>query len=185
VTGPETDRDRELIEAAQGDPARFLELYDCHFHRVWAFAIRRAVHRAEAEDVVSETFRRALENLKTYESRGTPFLAWLLRIAANTLADRWQKGARESNEPPPDVAGPDEDLEQRALLYQLVERLPDTQRRVIELRYGEERSLAEVAEELGKSEGAVKQLQRRALEQLRQHWQESGNAAETGEASHG
>ena len=87
--------ERELIEAAQGDPARFLELYDRHFHRVWAFTIRRAAHRAEAEDVVSETFRRALENIKSYEWRDTPFLAWLLRIAANTLAHRWQKASRE------------------------------------------------------------------------------------------
>jgi len=170
--------ERELVEAAQGDPARFLELYDRHFHRVWAFTITRAAHRAE--DVVSETFRRALENLKTYEVRETPFLAWLLRIAANTLASRWQKTSRESHEPAPDVAGLDADLERRALLYQLVDRLPDIQRRVIELRYGEARSLTEVAEELGKSEGAVKQLQRRALEQLRTlYWSKAG------EASHG
>ena len=61
------------------------------------------------------------------------------------------------------------------MLFQLVERLPYAQRRVIELRYVDERSLLEVAEELGRSEGAVKQLQRRALEQLRAQM-EAGHA---------
>ena len=58
-------------------------------------------------------------------------------------------------------------IEQRAILFQLVERLPDLQRRVIELRFGEEKSIREIAAALGRSEGAVKQLQLRALENLR------------------
>jgi RNA polymerase sigma-70 factor (ECF subfamily) len=157
----------ELIEAAQADPSRFLEIYDLYFPRVWAFAIRRARNRAEAEDAVSEVFRKAFENLKSYEWRGTPFAAWLLRIAANTLAHQWEKQGRESSDPPPEVAAPDEDVERHTMLFQLVNRLPETQRRVIELRYVEQRSLQETAEELGKTEGAVKQLQRRALEHLR------------------
>jgi RNA polymerase sigma-70 factor (ECF subfamily) len=167
VATPTEQDEQALIAAAQADPARFLALYDRYFHRVWAYVVRRAAGRAEAEDVTSETFRRALENLGGYEWRGVPFLAWLLRIAANTLANRWKKGARESGDPPPEVAGPGQDLERRAMLYQLVGRLPETQRRVIELRYVEQRSLLEVAQELGRSEGAIKQLQRRALEHLR------------------
>ena len=134
---------------------------------------RRTANRAEAEDVTSEVFRRALENLRGYEWVGTPFVAWLFRIAANTLAHRWEKAGRESGDPPPDVAEPDEQLERRAMLFQLVERLPEVQRRVIELRYVEEKSLQEVAQELGKTEGAVKQLQRRALENLRTGWEAS------------
>ena len=164
---PKALDEQTLVEAAQADPARFFDLYERHFHRVWAYVIRRTATRAEAEDVTSDVFRRALENLRGYEWRGTPFAAWLLRIAANALAHRWEKAARESGDPPPEVAGPDADLERRAMLFQLVERLPDVQRRVIELRYVEERSLLEVAEALGKTEGAVKQLQRRALEYLR------------------
>ena len=163
------------MTAAQADPARFLELYDQYFHRVWAYVIRRARNRAEAEDVTSEVFRRALENLGSYECRGVPLVAWLLRIAANTLASRWEKLGRESPDPPPEKAAPDPDLERRAMLFQLVERLPLAQRRVIELRYLEQRSLLEIAEALGKTEGAVKQLQRRALEVLREAW-EAGHA---------
>lgn len=164
---PDALDERTLVEAAQADPARFLDLYERHFHRVWAYVIRRTANRTEAEDVISDVFRRALENLRGYQWRGIPFAAWLLRIAANALAHRWEKAGRESGDPPPDVADPDADLERRAMLFQLVERLPDVQRRVIELRYVEERSLFEVAEALGKTEGAVKQLQRRALEHLR------------------
>lgn len=164
----ETQDDDELLAAAQRDPARFLGLYDRYFHRVWAYAIRRARNRAEAEDLTSEVFRRALENLGSYEWRGVPFLAWLLRIAANTLANRREKLGRESPDAPPDIAGPDPELERRAMIFELVARLPEAQRRVIELRYIEQRSLLEVAKKLGRTEGAVKQLQRRALEYLRE-----------------
>jgi RNA polymerase sigma-70 factor (ECF subfamily) len=175
VTTLEEQDERRLVEAAQADPARFLELYDRWFHRVWAFVIRRTENRADAEDVTSEVFRKALENLRAYEWRGTPFAAWLLRIAANTLSHRWEKAGRESGDPSTELVQPDADLERRAMLFQLVERLPDAQRRVIELRYVEGRSLLEAAQELGKTEGAIKQLQRRALEHLREEL-EAGHA---------
>ena len=90
---PEAIDEQTLVEAAQADPARFLDLYERHFHRVWAYVIRRTESRAEAEDVTSEVFRRALENLRGYEWRGTPFAAWLLRIAANALAHRRERRA--------------------------------------------------------------------------------------------
>jgi RNA polymerase sigma-70 factor (ECF subfamily) len=163
--------ERTLVEAAQIDSARFLELYDRQFHRVWAFVIRRTSNRAEAEDVTSEVFRKALEHLPRYQSRGAPFVAWLLRIAANLLADRWHEAARESGDPAPEVAEPEADLERRVMLFQLIERLPDVQRRVIELRFIDERSVREVALALGRSEGAIKQLQRRALDALRAEWE--------------
>src|SRR5262249_29447801 len=149
------------------------DLYERHFHRVWAYVIRRAANRAEAEDVTSEVFRRALENLPGYEWVGTPFAAWLFRIAANALAHRWEKAGRESGDPPPEVAEPDEQLERRAMGVQLVGRLPDGQRRVIELRFVGGKRLHEGAQEFGKTEGAVKQLQRRALENLRAAWEAS------------
>lgn len=165
---PDSEQDeRGMVEAAQADSARFLDLYDRHFHRVYAYALRRTGNRAAAEDISSEVFHRALASLKKYQWRGTPFVAWLFRIAANELADHWQKTVRGAGNPSLDVDETDPELERRAILFQLVERLPDDQRRVIELRYGAEMSLLEVGEALGKSEGAVKQLQRRALTNLR------------------
>jgi RNA polymerase sigma-70 factor (ECF subfamily) len=168
LTADEQD-ERALIEAAQADPARFVELYDRCFYRVYAYVSRRAGNRAVAEDVTSEVFEQALENIQKFEWRGAPFVAWLLRIAANALADRWRRTERDSLEAPPDVpdAREADDIERRAMLLQLVERLPDAQRRVIELRFGDEKSLRDIAQALERSEGAVKQLQLRALENLR------------------
>ena len=69
--------ERVLIEAAQADPARFADLYQANFHRVYAYVIRRTGSRAEAEDITSEVFERALVNLKRFEWRGVPLVAWL------------------------------------------------------------------------------------------------------------
>jgi RNA polymerase sigma-70 factor (ECF subfamily) len=163
------DDERSLIEAAQADPARFLELYDRHVDRVFAYVSRRAGNRATAEDITSAVFEQALTKLRTFEWRGLPFAAWVFRIAANALADHWRREGRDSHDPPPDV--PDErehrDLEQRVSLFQLVDRLPDVQRQVIQMRFVEECSIRDVAAALHRSEGAVKQLQLRALENLR------------------
>jgi hypothetical protein len=78
----ETD-ERLLVEAAQRDPRRFAELYELHFHRVYAYVVGRVGRREEAEDVTSDVFHQALARLQNYEWRGVPFSAWLIRIAAN------------------------------------------------------------------------------------------------------
>jgi RNA polymerase sigma-70 factor (ECF subfamily) len=164
-----TGDDRALIEAAQADPARFVELYDRYVDRVYAFVSRRTHDRATAEDVTSEVFQQALAHLSRFEWRGVPFVAWLFRIASNALADRWRQDARNSDDLPADV--PDtrdvEELERHVIVFQLVDRLPDAQRRVIRMRFVEEKSIREIAVALHRSEGAVKQLQLRALENLR------------------
>src|SRR5439155_1554141 len=80
--------ERLLVEAAQRDPARFGDLYDRHFERVYAFVVHRVSDRDVAEDVTADVFHRALAGLGAYEWRGAPFAAWLLRIAANAIVDR-------------------------------------------------------------------------------------------------
>ena len=162
------DDERTLVSAAQADPARFGALYDRYVHRVYGFVSRRVGNRAEAEDITSAVFEQALAGLPKFEWRGVPFAAWLIRIASNALADHWRRTARETDAPAemPD-AGETDAMEQRAILFQLVGRLPNLQRRVIALRFGEEKSIREIAAALQRSEGAVKQLQLRALENLR------------------
>jgi RNA polymerase sigma-70 factor (ECF subfamily) len=165
------DDERLLIEAAQADPRRFAALYERHFERVYAFVIRRARDRAEAEDLTAEVFHRALANLGRFEWRGAPFVAWLLQIARNVIADRWQRIARERGAaaaaPGDEEDLADSDLDRRAMLAQLVGRLPSDQQRVILERFVEQKSVHEIARGLGRTEGAVKQLQFRALESLR------------------
>jgi len=167
VATPDGVDEQALVAAARADPARFLDLYDRHFHRVYVYVLRRVRNRTDAEDVTAEVFHRALANLHKYEWKGIPFVAWLFRIAAHELADRWHESARVADGPQPDPGSADPDFERRVALFELVDRLPADQRRVIELRFGEGRSIHEVAEALSRSDGAVKQLQRRALEQLR------------------
>jgi RNA polymerase sigma-70 factor, ECF subfamily len=163
-----TTDERELVEAAKTDPARFVEVYDRYVDRVYAYVSRRAGSRAVAEDITSEVFQLALQHLPRFEWRGVPFAAWLFRMAANALTDYWRRQGREEQVPPdlPDK-GEHQELERRVSLFQLVDRLPDLQRRVIELRFVEDKSIRDVAAALDRSEGAVKQLQLRAIENLR------------------
>jgi RNA polymerase sigma-70 factor (ECF subfamily) len=169
------NHERLLIEAAQNDPSRFAELYENNFHRVYAFVARRVNDRDEAQDVTAEVFHQALKNLGRFQWRGVPFAAWLLRIATNALADRWQRASRgievqaedSLEERAESDAGNTAELERHAMLFELVDRLPADQRTVVLRRFVDQKSIREIAQELGRSEGAVKQLQFRALETLR------------------
>ena len=158
-----------MIEAAQRDPARFGDLYDHYFDRVYAYVARRVGDRTETEDVVSDVFHHALASLGRFEWRGAPFAAWLFRIAANKIADRAERLGRERTiEPWPEAEEADqEEAHDRVRIFALIRELPADQRRVLELRFAEEKSTREVAEALGRSEGAIKQLQFRGLESLR------------------
>ena len=166
---PKEPDDRLLIEAAQRDPRRFADLYEHNFERVYAYIARRVGDRTTAEDLTADVFHQALAYLPRFEWRGAPFAAWLLRIAANAIIDHVQRSARERKLPeaddPEEVSM--EDVHQRARLFQLVQELPEDQRRVITMRFAEQRSISEVGGVLGRSDGAVKQLQFRALQRLR------------------
>jgi RNA polymerase sigma-70 factor (ECF subfamily) len=160
--------ERLLIEAAQKDPSRFGELYEENFDRVYAFVVRRVRNRQEAQDLTSEVFHRALKNLPRFEWRGAPFAAWLYRMAANAVADHYEEKAREQNLSRDEVSTQEvAEAERRASLSQCVNRLPKVQQRVIVMRFLEQRSIREIAGQLGKSEGAIKQLQWRAMQNLR------------------
>lgn len=162
-------QERLLVEAAQKDPARFGELYEIHFERVYAYVAKRVGDRDAAEDLTSEVFHRALASLPRFDWRGIPFAVWLLRIAANLIVDRWKQVGREVVEDPPEqvIEVCPVEVEHRARLFRMVELLPEDQRRVVIMRFAEEKSIKEIAGELGRTEGAVKQLQFRGLQNLR------------------
>lgn len=165
----EISDERLLIEAAQQDPTRFAELYESNFDRVYTYLLHRVGNRDEAEDLTAEVFHKALASLGRFQWRGLPFVAWLLGIANHILADRWQRVARQPEVAveTEEIAGRDDKIEERAMLFQLVEGLPQDQRHVIVRRFVAQRSLREIAQEMKRSEGAIKQLQLRALENLR------------------
>jgi RNA polymerase sigma-70 factor (ECF subfamily) len=165
--------ERLLVDAAKRDRGRFAELYEMHFERVYAFIGRRVQNRAEAQDLTSEVFRKALEGIERFEWRGVPFAAWLYRIATNAISDQRRKSSRETgspdldDKPAPKMASIDT-IENRAALYRLVRDLPADQRRVIEMRFADEKGIREIAQAMGRTEGAVKQLQFRAIQNLRE-----------------
>jgi RNA polymerase sigma-70 factor (ECF subfamily) len=172
----EEAEERRLIEAAQNDPLRFADLYDNYFESVYAYVARRARERDEVEDLTSEVFRKALANLPRFRWTGAPFATWLFRIASNLIADRAKRVAKEGNVPLDDnLAAPAgerlqsslEEVERLAHMFRMVGELAEDQRRVVVMRFAEDKSISEIASELRRSEGAVKQMQFRALENLR------------------
>jgi RNA polymerase sigma-70 factor, ECF subfamily len=155
------------------DPRRFAELYENNFERVYAFVVARVRDRSEAQDVTAQVFHSALDRLRQFEWRGAPFAAWLYRIAANEIADRAKRAAREQAIDPPETSTEEnfdrefDEAEERAQVFRLVRELPEDQQKVIRMRFVEGSGIREIAKELGRSEGAVKQLQLRALRNLR------------------
>ncbi|MGH9864640.1 MAG: RNA polymerase sigma factor [Candidatus Acidiferrales bacterium] len=167
---PKNEADERLLaEAARRDPSRFAELYELHFERVYAYVARRVGNRVEAQDLTSEVFHQALANIGKFEWRGVPFAAWLLRIASNAIADKWRDASRERGNPSKESSEEADfaEADDRARLFRLVKDLPMDQRLVIEMRFAEEKSIREIAQTIGRTEGAVKQLQFRGIQNLR------------------
>ena len=169
---PEEANERLLVEAAQKDPSGFAGLYENNFERVYAYIANRVRNRDEAEDLTSAVFQKALASLPRFKWRGAPFAVWLFKIASNMIADRSKRAAKERElsdaDDPTDLTQISlEEIEFRAQIFRLVETLPVDQRRVIAMRFAEEKSIREIADEIGRTEGAVKQLQFRGLQQLR------------------
>ena len=168
--------ERRLIEAAQRDPARFADLYEKYFELVYAYVVRRVRSRQEAEDLTADLFHKALRSLPRFKWTGAPFAAWLFRIASNMIADRAKREAREqrveldedsTTSAASRLQSSVEEVERRARLFRLVGELNHDQRQVVMMRFAEEKGVREIAQTLGRSEGAIKQLQFRALTNLR------------------
>lgn len=165
----DTAAERSVIAAAQRDPRLFAGLYESNFERVYAFVAGRIRNRDEAEDITAEVFHQALANLPRFQWRGVPFAAWLLKIATNAMNDHYQRMRKEREAARLELpAATDlQQTEHRARLFHLVDELPADQRSVIVMRFAEQKSIREIALQLGRTEGAVKQLQFRGLKGLR------------------
>jgi len=169
---------RDVIIRATHDRAAFAELYDCYLPRVYAFCRKYSQTREDAEDLTAETFERALTAISRYEERGQPFSAWLLRIAKNAVIDRSRRSGHSAissyNLSLLRQDGIQQEWEQAYWLHMHVTTLPEDQREAVRLRFYEDQRFADVAERMGRSEGAVKQLMRRALNSLHGRITEEG-----------
>jgi RNA polymerase sigma-70 factor (ECF subfamily) len=170
---------RDLVERAKsGDREALEELYLLHFDRIYGYLHLSVGSRHDAEDLTTQTFVKMLESIGRFRWRSVPFSAWLFRIAHNLAMDhfrsrrRWQP-EEDVPEPP---AGEESSAEEQALaaigdagLLELIERLSPEQRQVLTLKFVFRFSNAEASAILGKSEGAVKSLQHRALGSLQRY----------------
>ncbi|HET6642606.1 MAG TPA: sigma-70 family RNA polymerase sigma factor [Gaiellaceae bacterium] len=175
----ENGRVRGLVERAQrGDRAALEELYILHFDRVYSYLHMSVGSRHDAEDLTTQTFLRMLEAIGRYQWRSVPFSAWLFRIAHNLAMDHFRANRRwqPEDEISEHVQGEETSAEEQALaslgetsMLALIERLSPEQRQVLTLKFVFRFSNGEAATILGKSEGAVKSLQHRALASLQKH----------------
>lgn len=171
----EPESARTNSRSDQRKEERLAALFDSCYPRLARYAYARLGDRTEAEDVASDVFVRALESLDSYQERGLPMEAWLFRIAHNLVVDRLRRAGRfeRSDEAPeelPDSPDPARIAEERILMSDVrnaMEQLSPGQREVVSLRFYAELSSREVAGVLQKSDGAVREMQRAALEKLR------------------
>ncbi|WP_420642799.1 RNA polymerase sigma factor [Candidatus Leptofilum sp.] len=168
--------ERELIaQAARGDETAVLTLYTQHKTAVYTYVYYRAGgDHVLAEEITAEVFMRLVARLPHFVYRGRPLLAWLYTVARHCLADHFRRSGRFTRQPlseklPAQTTSPEQYAQQSLAvdhLAQAISRLTEAQRDVIILRFIEGRSVAETAELLGKKEGSVKTLTRRALAAL-------------------
>lgn len=175
---------RRLVERAQaGDREALEELYLLHFDRIYSYLHVTVGNRHDAEDLTTQTFLRMLEKIGSFRWQSAPFSAWLFRIAHNLSMDHFRANRRwQPEEEVPEPPGDEEPSAEAAALHsigrqsmlELIEELSEDQQRVLTLKFVFSFSNGDVATILGKTEGAVKSLQHRALVSLQKQLERAG-----------
>ena len=177
------ERVRALVERAQsGDRDALEELYLLHFDRIYSYLHMSVGNRHDAEDLTTQTFVKMLESITRFRWRSAPFSAWLFRIAHNLAMDHFRASRRwQPEEDVPEPHGEEEPSAEAAALQSLgrqsmlemIESLSQEQQQVLTLKFVFNFSNGEAATVLGKTEGAVKSLQHRALASLQRQLPET------------
>ena len=170
------DRVRKLVERAQaGDRSALEELYLLHFDRIYSYLHMSVGNRHDAEDLTTQTFLKMLEAIGRFRWQAAPFSAWLFRIAHNLAMDYFRATRRcQPEQDLPEPPGEEEPSAEAAAFHSLgrqsmlalIDGLSIDQQQVLTLKFVFNFSNAEVATILGKTEGAIKSLQHRALVSL-------------------
>jgi RNA polymerase sigma-70 factor (ECF subfamily) len=168
-TGKNKTNEREYYESVLSN------LYEEYYDKIARYAYLRVGEKDEAEDIAGEVFLRALKSLKSYRERGIPMQAWLFRIAHNLVVDYFRKMPRYQTVPIYDVqieggVDPATEAERNAEVARVqtaMEQLTREQREVLRLRFFGELTSKETGKVMNKSDGAVREMQRAAIEKLR------------------
>jgi RNA polymerase sigma-70 factor (ECF subfamily) len=166
------EREDELVEGLlQFDASAWRQLFEENYQRVYGYAYLRLGNATDAEDVASSVFSEAVKGIRSFRYRGIPIAAWLFRIAHHETVNAIKRRKQTPAPLDPESAGNGhEELrrsDERHDLGIALAALKEEHRTVLLLRFIEDRSIRDTAEVLGKSEGAVKLLQLRALRSLR------------------
>ncbi|MCL5736214.1 MAG: sigma-70 family RNA polymerase sigma factor [Actinobacteria bacterium] len=179
VSDQDRRRERRLVDAAcRGEESAIEALYRTHYDTIYRYVLLRLGSLAAAEDVTSQVFLGMVRGLGRYRDEGRPFIAWLYGIAQKQIAFFQRGESRAPGAVDLDAvtelvaagAGPHATAEQRELrgaVARALGKVPEGQREVIMLRYLLSLSVAETAAVVGRTEGAVKQLQLRGLATLK------------------
>ncbi|MGI6588776.1 MAG: RNA polymerase sigma factor [Peptococcia bacterium] len=170
--------EQKLLQRIKVDKQAFLVVYDQHFSQIYNYIFYRTFNQADAEELTSQTFLAALENIDRYEYRNIPILVWLYKIAANEVVDfyrrkratlecEWKEtdSLRDSESSPETVYLHKSEKEQ---LSSYLQTLAPRQQEALILRYRHDLSYKEISEIMEKTEGAIKQLLHRGLKNLRE-----------------
>jgi RNA polymerase sigma-70 factor (ECF subfamily) len=179
-----------VSRAKAGDGAAFAELYDRYVDQTFGYIYRRVGHRQTAEDLTSDVFLRALRRLSSFEWQGVDLGAWIMTIARNRVHDHFKSARfrmeRVVDQPPEDADQSVSDNPERVAIGRdmaralgaALENLKDEHREVIELRFVHDRSVSDTAQIMGRTVGATKALQYRALRALAEQVKDTPGLAE-------
>ncbi len=167
--------ERSLVQRAkEKDEAAFVKIYENYFDKVYRYLVLKIGDRTEAEDLTQAVFVKVVGQIGSFNWRGTPFSAWLFRIAHNQMVDYLRQRSKRQPLPLDErVAGQDDPqrtVETKLEFERVLEaakKLTKSQQEVISLRFSADLSTREVAKIMNKSEGAIKALQHSAIIALR------------------
>jgi RNA polymerase sigma-70 factor (ECF subfamily) len=177
---PVPEEARLVHQAKSGDPEAFARLYDAYVERISRYIYFRVSENVDMEDIVSQVFLKAWENLDRYKMGSSPFIAWLYTIARNLVIDHYRTKKdmlplEEALALPSDAEGPDEEAQMRFDLQAMrdaLQSLSKDQKQVLILKYIAGLPNENIAKIMNKQEGTIRGLQMRGLQTLARYMQE-------------